>query len=389
MRCKVLGTANAPSTGTVQFISPQSSTANWSTTENQFVAIPVAGIITALRVRFAAAPGAGRSRTITLRKNSVDVMSVTISDSDTTGLSTVRIAVVPGDLLSLMSTPTGTPAAGIVTWCMDFQGSSPQQAVFLTASTLGGSGVGYVPLMSNQIFGASAPANEVVISEPGTISNLYVHLSTPLGSGTRTFTLRKNGVNQSLAVGFTVGQQALTDGVNSVSVVAGDQLVLVTGGSAVAFPWVAVGFVFTPSNGDGFSSITCGCSNSPSNSVANYQPISGAAGAWDATEANQQHVMNACTFKRLQIRLSTAPGLGNTWQFNVKVNGGYVGMEVVITGTATTGSIDIDVPIANGDVVALESVPTSTPTGTGRFEWSVTTFQLNPAAGRSFAVMMG
>jgi hypothetical protein len=39
-------------------------------------------------------------------------------------------------------------------------------------------------------------------------------------------------------------------------------------------------------------------------------------------------------------------------------------------------------------VICLESIPTSTPTGTGRFGWSIVTYQLNPATGRAFGVLI-
>jgi hypothetical protein len=388
MRCKVAGTGNPPSASSVGFLSPMSSTSPWSATEDQFCCVPVSGFLTNLRVNLSAAPGVGKSRTIALRVNSVDILSVTISDNARTGIIVTRAAVVAGDLISMSTTPSGSPASATVSWCMDFQGSSPQQAVIVAASSTSATGLVYVPIMSNQGSGASAPANEVIISTPGTISNLAIFLSSALASGTRTFTLRKNGVNQTPVASFAPGDQFKQDNVNSVSVVAGDRLVIQAGGSATAFTWVAIGMVFTPSTADGYSSITCGCPNSPSTSVANYQPVSGAAGSWNASEAAQQHVMNACTLKRLEIRLGTAPGAGKSWQFNVKVNGGYVGMQVSIADTATTGAIDLDVPIANGDLIDFESIPTGTPTLTGRFEWAVTTYQLNPA-GRSIGVIFG
>lgn len=389
MRCKILGTANPPSAASSQFNSPSSATGSWASTETSFVVVPVAGFLTTLRVRLDVAPGVGKSRTVTLRVNSVDALSVTISDNDTTAVNIARVAVVPGDLLSMMTTPSGSPAGATATWCIDFQGTkviTPQQSVLMAASTVSAITIGYVPIMGNTGFGSSAPANEVIVSTPGTISGLYIALSAALGSGSRTFTLRKNGVNTAVAVSFAAGQQALQDTVNSVNVVAGDRLVVVLGGSAVAITWVAIGMIFTPSTADGYSSITCGCPNSPSASVANYQPISGATNSWDATETNKQHVLSACIIKRLEVNLTNAPGVGKQWQFNVKVNGAYVGLQVVVSDANTTGLVDIDVPIANGDTVDLESIPTGTPTLTGRFEWAITTYQLNPA-GRSFGVI--
>lgn len=387
MRRKIYGIANAPSATNVTYVSPSSTNGAWSTTETQFAAMAVSGFLTNFRINLTAAPGSGKSRSVTIRKNGVDQITVTVSDLATSNVTNAQVAVNPGDLISLMTTPSGSPAAATVTWSMDFQGGSAGVTMTTSASNTSATGTGYIPPEANTGFGSSAPANELLVSEDGTFSNLYVTLGAVLGSGTRTFTLRKNGVNQSLTCSIAAGNQFGSDTLNSVSVVAGDRIVIVTGGSAVAITSVGVGMMFTPTRGEGYATICCGCPNSPSASVANYQPIAGSAGSWQTTEAAAQIATTATLLKRLQVRLTTAPGAGNQWQFNVKVNGGYTGMEVLIADAATTGSVDIDVAVADGDLIALEAFPTSTPTLTGRFEWALTTYQLNPASGRSFGVL--
>jgi hypothetical protein len=387
MRRKIYGTGNAPSATALQFISPSSGGGPWSTTETQFAGVGASGFLTNFRVNLTAAPGSGKSRSVTIRKNGVDQITVTVSDLATSNVTNAQVAVSPGDLISLSTQPSGSPASATVSWSMDFQGGAAGVTTTMAASNTSGTALGYIPPEANTNFGTSAPANELLVSEDGTFSNLYVTLGAVLGSGTRSFTLRKNGVNQSLTCTISAGGQSASDTLNSVSVAAGDRIVIVTGGSAVAITSVGVGMTFTPTRGEGYATICCGCPNSPSNSVANYQPIAGSAGSWLTTEAAAQIATTATLLKRLQVRLSTAPGLGNQWQFNVKVNGGYTGMEVLIADTATTGSVDIDVAVADGDLIALEAFPTSTPTLTGRFEWALTTYQLNPASGRSFGVL--
>lgn len=389
MRRKLFGTGNPPSATQVQYIGPSSAGGPWATTEAQFSGMAVTGILTNFRVNLTVAPGVGKSRTVTIRKNGVDQMSAVISDTDTFGVATGQVAVSPGDLISLSTTPSGSPASATVTWSIDFQAGTLGITMLTSAGATGATGLGYIAPEGNTGFGTSAPANEILISEAGTLSNLYVTLGAALASGTRSFTLRVNGVNSALTCTISAGGTAASDTSNSVAVNAGDRLVIVTGGSAVAITSVGIGMQFTPTNGDGYSSICCGCPNSPSTTLANYQPIAGSAGGWISTEAGAQIVTTACTLKRLQIRLSTAPGSGNQWNFNVKVNGAYTGMEVIIAGVGvTTGSVDIDVPVAAGDLIALESIPTSGPTGTGRFEWALSAYQLNPATGRSFGVLM-
>lgn len=90
---------------------------NWATPEDGY-RVPAHGsvdiTITGIRAELSAAPGAGRSRTITLRKNSSDTaITLTIADSDTTGSFTTSpgVTITAGDLWNLACTETNAPGS--------------------------------------------------------------------------------------------------------------------------------------------------------------------------------------------------------------------------------------------------------------------------------------
>ena len=59
------------------------------------------------------APGAGKSRTFTLRKNETDTaLTCTISDTNKTCTATGSIPVADDDRLDTSDAPTGSPATG-------------------------------------------------------------------------------------------------------------------------------------------------------------------------------------------------------------------------------------------------------------------------------------
>jgi len=73
----------------------------------------VTGTISNLNVLLEAAPDGAATRTFTIRKNGVNTaLTVTITGANTTGSdNTNTVSVIPFDLISLLHTRTGTPAA--------------------------------------------------------------------------------------------------------------------------------------------------------------------------------------------------------------------------------------------------------------------------------------
>lgn len=381
MRTKIMGVMNPPSASSVAYAALSATSGGWAAGEGIAVASPCAGAWRKFRVNLTVAPGIGRSRTVTLRKNYVDTaLTVTISDNSTTGVVEGNVTAAQGDLFSLVTSPSGSPAAAVVSWCADFQGAVDGQAISVATSGIGASSIIYIPILGNQTGGASAPANETLCSVTGTISNLTISLSAAVASS-RTFTLRKNGVNTSVVVSLGAGATGGSDNVNSVSVAPGDRLVIVCGGAAQAIPGVYIGLVVTADT-DGYALVSCGTPNPSSASATNFLPLCGSTGGWSATESPVQHVINACTLKRLDVQCS-APGAGNSKTFSLKVNGVATALQVVISDAATTGNAVADVVVADGDLLSFESIPFSSPSGSGRTWFSYITFELNPATGRS------
>jgi len=89
------------------------------------IPIPVSGTFKNLYVNLAVAPGAGKTRTLTLRVGGADqALTVTISNTDTTGNDvTHTVAVSAGDLICIGYTSTGTPATSEMKFGLEFEPS--------------------------------------------------------------------------------------------------------------------------------------------------------------------------------------------------------------------------------------------------------------------------
>jgi len=94
--------------------------------------IPAAGNITNFRIILSVAPGAGNSRTFTVRLNGVGTsLAITISGTDTSGTGAGPLSVTPGQVIAVRSTSSGSPAATAVRWSSLFEGSIGNQSMLL------------------------------------------------------------------------------------------------------------------------------------------------------------------------------------------------------------------------------------------------------------------
>jgi hypothetical protein len=86
--------------------------------DEEIVIIPSSGTLRGLYARVSTAPGANRSKTITVRVNNTNTtLTVTISGTNTTGSDlTNTVSVSAGDLLSMIVTHTNSPSSSIVAW---------------------------------------------------------------------------------------------------------------------------------------------------------------------------------------------------------------------------------------------------------------------------------
>lgn len=103
---------NLATSGT-EYLSGIGQSAPDATEDDVLVIVPVAGEVGSLRVFLTIAPGSGKSRTFTLRKNGADTaLVVAIADANTAGADVSNsVTVAAGDRLTLKATSSGTPAA--------------------------------------------------------------------------------------------------------------------------------------------------------------------------------------------------------------------------------------------------------------------------------------
>jgi hypothetical protein len=207
---------------------------------------------------------------------------------------------------------------------------------------------------------------DLPISTSGTFRNLRIKLSTaPSGAGkTRTFTLRKNGVDQTITTVITNTAVDGTDFVNSFTAAAGD---------TVSIKEVPSG---TPSNSRASISIEFESDTAKRNivggiylftsaTVTNYFSLVGNTVSGSTTVADWETIIpHGTTLKSLYYKLSAAPGVGKSYEISLYVNGTRdAGTSVTVSGAATTGNITgLSVNLVAGDRVALRIVPSGTPT---------------------------
>jgi hypothetical protein len=78
------------------------------------------------------------------------------------------------------------------------------------------------------------------------------------------------------------------------------------------------------------------------------------------------------TLSDLQVRVTTAPGVGASWTFTADINGTGTALFCSIAGAATTCSDSSAVTVVQGDTLDLDATPFSAPSVPTTVTWSVT-----------------
>lgn len=336
------------------------------------------GTLKNLRIKLGTAPGAGTSRTFTVRVNGASTsITLTISGTDTTGSDTSNTASVSaGDRIALLGTVTGAVADTRLFSSLEFSGTTANESLMS-----GGTGVAqlsttdteYISLNGLGQQSAAQATAEQLVAVGGTVKNLYIRLDAAPGVGTsRVFTVFKNGSSTALTVTISGTDTTGSDTTNSVSVSAGDKVSLEDNPSALppAAARLRHGATFVATT-DGEFPILGGGGSNPANNATNYVSVcQSPSNSWIPTE-NQIHCPGqTCTIDKFYFEVGTAPGAGNTWTLTLRKNAASSGLTMVIADTATTGTDLVNtVSVANDDLLALQSVPFSAPTGMGTSKW--------------------
>lgn len=114
--------------------------------------------------------------------------------------------------------------------------------------------------------------------------------------------------------------------------------------------------------------------STPGSGAVNYHNPFTNAGTWSTSTTLTRALLPQAgggTISGLTVNLTTAPGAGTSWQFDILLNGTTVLTTVTISGTSTTGTdVGVGGSFSQFDKIQLRSTPTGTPAGTGAIEWS-------------------
>lgn len=167
----------------------------------------------------------------------------------------LEMLTAKGDIIAASADQTAVRVAvgnnGYVLTADSSQGSGlnygQRGGIFLLSTGLGTVADGVTTYIG---IGATSTSEIVVrlyMPQPGTIKNMYAAASVST-AGTRTYTARKNGGDQSLTCASTGATGTASDTTNSFAVVAGDYVdvkLVTSGGANVAIHTVSLEFVKT------------------------------------------------------------------------------------------------------------------------------------------------
>lgn len=350
--------------GSTEYVPVQASNYKSATEVDTEELVGSAGNLNSFRVKLTVAPGAGTSRTFVIRINGVDTaLTVTVSNTDTTGYVASTVAVSAGDKLTIKSTMSGTPAAARLDCATTYTGTTAAESL-----VLGGSRNLSLASDTTTRYNAATWAGAAnwgttetdfvcVVPTGGTIKKLYVALATaPTVGSSRTFTLMLNGAATALTVTISGTDTTGNDTTHTFAVVAGDKLTMRSEGAVTPAATVNVrwGSVFLATT-DGESLLMGNVSASdPTVTDVRYSAIAGHSSI-SATEANLAQLTEAVTISKFYVVMASTPVSGS-YTFDVRVNSASPASNpsVTITNPATTGNDTTNsATTAAGDTIGL------------------------------------
>lgn len=230
--------------------------------------------------------------------------------------------------------------------------------------TSGGGGFNYIGSAGSGATVTEAAFNQVVPCDM-VLSAFNMTIGTAPGVGTsRTWTVRKNGVDTALTLTIADTATTATDLTHSVSFVAGD---LVTLGQTIVGVPTSTGkqsWNLLATSAVGKQPLMGGAGGAnQSNSATNYGPL-GANVNMSTTETfKNSTIPTTGVISDLYVWLPSAPTSGKSWTTVLRVNGVDTALSAVVADAATTGNDTTNkISVYPGDVVGLRMTPSGTPT---------------------------
>lgn len=204
----------------------------------------------------------------------------------------------------------------------------------------------------------------------GAVSNLRIRRTTaPAAATSHTITVRKSGVDTAVTATIAAGANYAEDITHSVALADTDTISIFT--TKVGAPGSSdyqVAFDYTPTTPN--LSIY-GWGNGRNPTLEFHAALYGADGAAaeEAYAASELPVGGVISSQA--VLLKTAPGVGTSRIFTIRLNGvdqdgsgGTPDTRVTITGAATSGSASFTLPVVAGDLVTIRQTVSGVPAST-------------------------
>lgn len=303
------------------------------------------------------APGGSATRTMRLRKNaSNDNLVAVFNSGDTSAQDTTNTnSYSAGDRIDLSCTIASSPASTSDNrWA--YQTSATNQTLqSSSASTVSTSVTAYVGIQDNAGSGTSANTAIQTVVGSGTFRNLYCGMGGIVTSGSYLVEVYKNGSPTGVKVTLDSSNQYAADTSNSVSYSEGDEFYYQVTPSS---PSNARGICMSLENvadvaGTGMLLGSSG-GNLTNTTVFNTWYCANAT-TFNATESTRQALALEHRATRMFVKLSAAPGSGQTRTVTHRLNGSDTSLAVAISGTNTSGGTSFDVDVADFDLVGVKA----------------------------------
>lgn len=268
----------------------------------------------------------------------------------------------------------GILAALLVTaWlCAPAQAATTQIIMAGSGAAMSTTATQFWPLNGfSTTLGAADSLGNSIASAPGTIDNLYFHLTAAPGAGTsRTITIRKNNTDQALTCAVSNTNTTCTDTGNghAFTVAAGD--VLSWSSALSGTPSSATGslsFTFVPTTPND-TLVMARAPTTQTGSTAFASTNNGQISTWNTTEANRQNVVpDAGTISNLYLQVTAAAGAAKSYAYTVDKNTTAQALTTSITGAGSGAGITTandtthSFTVAKGDLIDYSAAPSGTP----------------------------
>jgi len=235
----------------------------------------------------------------------------------------------------------------------------------------------YFPLMNCQCttnYTTEAIA-ETPFFEAGTISNLYVSVSTNSSGSSSSVFLRKNGANGNMSLSFGAGLTGrFFDNVNTDSISNGDvACTFLDRGGTLAV--ISIGAQYETNSGTIVNKVGCSSVSNFATGTAYYGFIGGIDSVTDNSAATTPRITVGATLKNFHA-YSSSNARTNTTTFRTRINGSN-GNLVVLFPASTAGLIKDEThsdTISPGNNLNIERVSAS---GSGTFTLNTFGFEIH------------